>query len=184
MNRHKIFITTKEILFITGLFLVIVIFSPLQASAVMKGLSTEELVSDSELVLNGDVEKVESMWSDDGRAIISRASVIVNEVVRGKLVEERVVVEYDGGEVEDIGMRVSDVAPLIKGEKVILFLKSGKSRKASADIKRIVGKAQGKYTIGEDGIARKKGFSIVDGEKDIDNNIAADLLIDKIKKLK
>jgi hypothetical protein len=93
------------------------------------------------------------------------------------------MVEYEGGEIGDIGLRVSDQSPLIKGEKVILFLRSGKSKKEGAAY-NIVGKGQGKYVIDADGIARKGGFSIAGGKEDIDNNIPVDKLIEKINKIK
>ena len=73
--------------------------------------------------------------------------------------------------------------PLRKGEKVILFLKPGKSKKDGI-VFNIVGKGQGKYTIGNDGIARKGGFSIMSGEEVIDKNIPVEVLINKIKKVK
>ncbi len=94
-----------------------------------------------------------------------------------------ITVEYEGGEVGEMGLRVSDVAPLKTGEEVILFLKSGKS-KIEGNVYNIVANAQGKYTIGEDGIARKYGFSVISGQDKIDYSIPADELINKIKEVK
>jgi hypothetical protein len=125
--------------------------------------------------------------------------IIVDQVLKGdfKDKEKKVLVEYEGGEVDGIGMGASDVPQLEEGEEVILFLKSGKSRVAG-NVQNVVGAAQGKYSIGEDGIARKGGFSVVGPnfgkEKEgiepkkeikdiIDNDIPADKLIKKIKKI-
>ena len=70
----------------------------------------------------------------------------------------------------------------MKGEKVLLFLKAGKSKKDGAAY-NLVGKNQGKYVVTADGIARKNGFSI-EGEKEmIDNNIPVDALIEKIRRV-
>ena len=147
----------------------------------MVGLSTEELVRASEIVIEGDVEEVASQWSVDGKIIFTSATVVVRRVIRGNTVQQKVVVEYEGGEVGRVGLKVSDVVEMKKGEKVILFLKKGKSNKDGV-VFHAVGKAQGKYTVGDDGIARKKGFSLGRGEEVIDNNLPVDVLIDKIKR--
>lgn len=184
--RKGLVVKLKRNLIMMLLCLIFVHFLSSQASAIMVGLSTEELVGASEVVIRGEVEDVESHWSIDGRAIFTSASIIINNVIKGKLDKIKIVVEYEGGEIGDIGVRVSDVSPLKKGEKIILFLKSGKSKKGekNGDIHNIVGSAQGKYTIGDDGIARKSGFSVIKGKEFIDNNISVDALIDKIKGVK
>lgn len=168
------------------LFLVCEYFLSSQASAIMVGLSTEELTKASEVVLRGEVEEVEPHWSENKKTIFTSASIVISEVIKGKLEQKKIMVEYEGGEIGDIGVRVSDVSPLKKGEKVILFLKSGKSKKGerNGSVHNIVGRSQGKYTIGADGIARKSGFSIIKGQEVIDNDISADALIDKIKGVK
>ena len=75
------------------------------------------------------------------------------------------------------------MAQIGKGEKLILFLETGKSRQ-DGNVFNIVGKAQGKYTIDNNGIARKGGFSVISGEEIIDNNIPVDILINKIRNVK
>jgi hypothetical protein len=147
----------------------------------MKGLSTEELTKESEMVVIGEVKDVQSHWSNDGTTIFSSAAVVVYEIIKGRANHD-IVVEYEGGEVGEIGLKVSDVEPLKKGEKVLLFLKTGKSKK-DGNIYNIIGKSQGKYTIGEDGIARRGGFTTVSGEEVVDNNIPTEKLIDKIRKV-
>jgi len=165
---------------IVSLFTVPALFS--LAAALMIGLSTEDLTRSSDVVLQGEVVDVAAYWSEDGK-IMTRATVRKDIAVRGSITEERVVVEYEGGEIGDIGMKVSDVATLRKGEKVLLFLKSSKNRKNEA-VHSIVGKAQGKYTVGEDGIARKKGYSLESGGGVVDNDIPAERLIEKIRMVK
>ena len=92
-----------------------VMIFPSRAYSIMVGLSTEELTKGSEFIVVGKVESVESMWSKDGKTIISRAHIIINEVIKGEQSKERITVEYPGGEIGDIGLKVSDVRPLIKG---------------------------------------------------------------------
>jgi len=160
------------------------ILSPSSSFAVMKGLSTEELTAASGLVIEGEVENTEALWSKDGK-IFTRATVVVNTMIKGNISQQKIPVEYDGGEIGDIGMRVSDQAPvpLDKGEKVLLFLKAGKGKK-DGDAYNIVGKGQGKYRIDKKGIASKSGFTIAGPKGMIDNNIPVDQLIEKIRNVK
>lgn len=150
------------------------------AQAAMIGLSTEELTTESDLVVEGTVDQVNSYWSDDGKRILSSATVAVDETVRGQANQNTVTVEYEGGEVGEIGMKVSDMEPFARGERVLLFLKFHRSSKAG-DISRLVGMSQGKYAIGEDGVARKRGFSVVSGGDVVDNDIRLDTLKEKIR---
>lgn len=161
------------------LFAALYLFAP-EARSQMIGMSTQELARASSLVVVGDVEEVKSHWSDDGRRIVSRATVLVREVVRGKTVDKRITVEYPGGEIGDLGMRVSDVAPVTKGEKVLLFL-SDREERRSGPVRGLTGKGQGKYTIGADGIARKKGFSLAERGDAVDHALPLDDLIKKVK---
>ena len=156
---------------------------PIASRGVMEGLSTEDLARGSDLVVLGDVESATGKWSDDGRTIITTANVVVTEVIKGQSVRRTIDVEYPGGEVGDIGLRVSDEPAMEKGEKVILFLKHG-IRPGETRKYNMVGKGQGKYSIGPDGVARKKGFSLAGDAKQIDAEIPFDALIEKIKRVK
>ena len=163
------------------------------AYALMVGLSTEELTKGSEFIFVGKVESVESIWSKDGKTIISRAHIIINEVIKGEQSKERITVEYPGGEIGDLGLKVSDIRPLKKGEETLLFLKSKKDQRRGGEISlsmgeeevyQITGNAQGHYTIDYQGVARKGGFSLIQREDATDNNIPLNILIDKIRGVK
>ena len=174
----------RRFFIIKFLFLIMVYFLLSSSSlAVMLGLGTEELTRGSESVIIGEVEDTEAQWSKDGKTIFTKAFIVVNEIIRGRTLQKRIIIEYEGGEIGDIGLKVSDVAPLEKGERVLLFLKSGKSRD-DGFVYNIVGKAQGKYTIDKERIARKRGFSVMSGEDIIDNNIPLDELLKKIREVK
>jgi len=151
--------------------------------AVMEGLSTEDLARRSDLIVMGDVESAAARWSNDGQTIVTTAIVLVKEVIKGQPVSRKIEVEYRGGEVGDIGLRVSDEPGMDKGEKVLLFLKRG-IEPGESDKYDLVGKAQGKYSIGPDGVARKKGFSVLGDTKQIDAEVPLETLIDKIKRVK
>jgi len=163
------------------LFFMLVIFIPLHLSADMIALSTEELTQLSNSVIVGKVETTVAQWSEDGKIIITRATIQINNVIRGDLNMKQIIVEYPGGEIGDIGLKVSDVSSLKTGEEVILFL----NRKNLEDdsLFSITGNAQGHYTIGVDGIARKGAFSVIGDKSTIDNNVPVISLIQKIREI-
>lgn len=169
---------------IAFLCLMVMCFLSSQASALMIGLSTKELTKTSEIVIVGKVVKIKSYWSEDGGAIFTKAFIRVQNVIKGKVEQKKIVVEYEGGEVGEVGLAVSDMPILEKGEKVILFLESKKAKNniAIKNVYEIVGNAQGKYVVCKDGIARRGGFCAV-SEEDIidDNNVPVEELINKIK---
>jgi len=173
------FIAIKFLCFLT---IYLSLYVP-HASAIMIGLSTEDLTRASEAVIIGDIEDTESQWSEDGKTIFTSAIVLISDVFKGGKIERRITVEFEGGEVGDIGLKVSDVSLPKKGEKVILFLKSTIGEKGGI-IFNSVGKAQGKYVVGKDGIARKSGFSLLTGREAVTNNIPVNELIKKIKEVK
>ncbi len=176
---------------INMLFLFFLVASSSLALGMMIGLSTEELTISSDLIVIGSIQGVESMWSEDGKIIISRAKIIVDSVIRGRSDKRILTVEYLGGEVGDIGLQVSDVKPLKQGENLLLFLEIGKRQRLSSmplpnedTYYSIVGNAQGRYTITPQGIAKKDGFSVVKGSESIDSEIPLEALVDKIRRVK
>ena len=162
------------------LFFLIVFLS--NSSSIMLGLSTEKLTKNSDLVVEGEVEDTISEWSKNGKTIITSANIIVSNVIKGVMPYYKIIVEYEGGLIGDLGMRVSDEVQLSKGERVIIFLKEGKSKK-DGTVFKIVGKSQGKYVIDNNGVARKQGFSLVQGKEFIDNDIPVEELVEKIRRV-
>jgi len=150
------------------------------ASALMLGLSTEKLTRDADLIITGDVENTSSQWTSDKKSIMTTAVISIREIIKGKTVEKKIQVMYPGGEVGDIGMMVSDEAPLHRGERVLLYL-APEHKFSGGSAYRISGRAQGKYTIGDDLVARKHGFSVSDQDKHVDNNIQVETLKEKIR---
>ena len=161
----------------------VVIFITSPVTALMIPLSTEELTDQSELVIRVTVEDIQGKWSKKKDVIVTQVSIIIDKIYKGTLDEEKVIVEFDGGEVDGVGFGVSDTAQFTKGEEVLVFLKSGLS-KVDGFVYNLIGAAQGKYIIDEEGIAKKEGFSVfIAKEEDktlIDNNISVDTLIKKI----
>lgn len=160
--------------------LIIIICTACQSSAVMLGMSTSKLTKSADLIITGNVISTKSDWTDDKKSIYTIASVLVDEVIKGKSFSKKIKVAYEGGEVDGIGLKVTDAVSLSEGERVLLFL-SKKQNKTKEEAYKIFGNAQGKYTINNDNIAEKRGFSIASGEELIDNNLPVSDLIDKIK---
>jgi hypothetical protein len=160
----------------------LLLISASQAKAIMIGLCTEDLTRASEIIVVGEVRNVESHWNSDGTTIVTSASILVKDVVKGEQLEQMITVEYEGGEVGDIGLKVSDTVPLVTGEEVLLFLKSDQD--AGVNNYSIVGRAQGKYIISKNGIASKTGFSLTEGKEAVDNDIPLTDLIEKIRRVK
>ena len=160
--------------------LIIIVCSACKSSAVMLGMSTSNLANNADLIITGNVLNTKSDWTDDKKSIYTIATVDVDEVIKGKSFSKRIKVIYEGGEVDGIGLKLSDAVSLSEGERVLLFL-SKKQNKTKEDAYKIFSNAQGKYTINNDNIAKKSGFSIASGEVLIDNNLPVSELIDKIK---
>ena len=153
-----------------------------QSAAIMVSLSTENLTKESALIILGDVKHVKSEWGEDKKSIFTFATVAVQETIKGKAANKTLKIIYEGGEIDGIGMRVSDVAIPDVGENVLLFLKPAKTKHFETIYKN-VGKAQGQYRIDKDGIARKAEYNLEGSAKDIDNNMPIEVLIEKIKRI-
>ena len=169
---------TARIFFI----LIATFFLSQQSAAIMVSLSTENLTKESALIILGDVKQVKSEWSEDKKSIYTFATVAVRETIKGKAANKTLKIIYEGGEIDGIGMRVSDVAIPDVGENVLLFLKPAKTKQLETIYKN-VGKAQGQYRIDKDGIARKAEYNLEGSAKDIDNNMPIEVLIEKIKRI-
>jgi hypothetical protein len=164
-------------------FILIATFSLTQQSAaIMIPLTTENLTGESALIILGDVKQIKSEWGEDKKSIFTFATVAVRETIKGKVANKTLNIMYEGGEIDGIGMRVSDVAIPEVGENVLLFLKPAKTRQFETIYKN-VGKAQGQYKIDKNGIARKVGYHVEGSAKDVDNNLPIDVLIEKIKRI-
>ena len=131
------------------------------AVALMEALSISTLAKASTSIIRGEVIDTESMWNESGDEIVTRATIRVQSDFKRQVSEELVTVEYLGGEVGEIGMMVSDSPQMFAGEEVIIFLEPSEG---STDQQRfhVVGSAQGKFTLEEDGMVRTMGFTLVE----------------------
>ncbi len=124
------------------------------ATAIMVYMPIEALTRASDVVIEGEVIDTHSFWSQDGSTILTRAEIVVNEVIDGHLSQTRIAVEYEGGEVGEIGLRVSDAVTMQAGEQVVLFLKAADYASRQA-VNHVVEKVQGKFSIQSGGMAAR-----------------------------
>ena len=154
----------KNTIVIASLFLALIFFSPVSSFALMIEKSAEELAQNAKIIVQGEVRSVKSYKGING-VIYTRASVMVSDVIKGKNIKKNITVEYEGGEVGDIGMRVEDEPSLEKGERVLLFLTNSFWRK---NVYYIVGGVLGKYAICSDDTVRM-GSSCDEGDETATN---------------
>ena len=142
-------------------------------------LSLERLTMDSDAIVYGEVKTIQSQWSIDGSIILTVVTLQVHGILKGNVINDQVLIQYPGGKVGDISLQVEDTPSFQMDEKVIVFLKSIRD---VMDIKHspiialnifqafsVFGAAQGKYSIDNNQIARKWGYSLLDKEGDKDN---------------
>jgi len=142
-----------------------------QGSALVIKKSVEELTYEADAILIGEVEDIESRWNKERTLIYTYVSVSVTEYIK-RILEigepKEITVKVPGGEVGDIGLKVSDTPEFREGEEVFLFL-----RIEELPIFRIAGLFQGKYII-EDGKAKNEV---------LEREISLDIFIDQIEEI-
>ncbi len=90
-------------------------------ATVVPWMDLKEIAAKADVIVLGTVESVESGWSDDGRIIVTRATVTVERSFKGGP-RARVVVETPGGKVGDLAMVASGAPVFHAGERLVLFL--------------------------------------------------------------
>ena len=140
----------RNIIAIAFLFLALSFFSPVESLASMADIGTAELTPDAKVIVQGEVKSVK-FYKGINDIIYTRALVLVNDVIKGKVAKKNITVEYRGGEVGNLGLSIEDEPTLEKGERVILFLTNSFWRK---NVYYVVGGVLGKYAICPDDTVR------------------------------
>lgn len=97
-------------------------------------LATElkELTRGAEVILTGKVTQQASSWNEDKTRIYTRATIQVEEYIKGNNAGNTVTVKYPGGEVGEVGEIYSHMVRFEDKEEVLVFLKKDEK---SADYK-------------------------------------------------
>ena len=81
------------------------------------------LMEKASYILVGKVENIESHWDEERNSIYTYIKVYVEERIKGTIQDKYVVIKHRGGEVGNIGLRVSGEPHFLLGEKIKVFLK-------------------------------------------------------------
>jgi len=126
-----------------------------RAFASLVYMDTAELVDESDLIVVGKVDGIESFYGTDG-FIYSRAYVTVDDIVLGDRSTDVVEVVYPGGIVDGVGMATSISPVFDEGMEVVLFLKLDDEGELV-----LTNHAASKFTV-EDGIVVEEGIPLSD----------------------
>jgi hypothetical protein len=105
-----------------------------------------ELSKGADVILTGKVTQQASSWNEDRTRIYTRATIQVDEYIKGNGASNTVTVKYLGGEVGEIGEMYSHMPKFEEEEEVLVFLKKDVE---STDFKVFDG-SNGKISIVED----------------------------------
>lgn len=161
--------------------------------ALMIKFPLRKLVNGADVIILGKVKKIQCEWSIDQSIILTIATLQVHEILKGDVDNNQVLVQYPGGEVGDIGLKVTDMPSFRPKEKVLVFLKSIVNitdTKHSVTVTQnfypafqLFGSSQGKYSIDKDGIAHKSGYDLISKDYEPDKSLSLEELRAKIKKI-
>jgi hypothetical protein len=88
------------------------------------GVSEIKYLSESaDLILTGKVTQQASSWNDDKTRIYTKATIQVDEYLKGTNQGNTVTINYPGGEVGEIGEVYSHMPRFQNDEEVLVFLK-------------------------------------------------------------
>lgn len=117
-------------------------------------LTLQELATRSEIVAVGSIAGLRSEWNNDKSRIITRATLRVDEYVKGDPGQKTITLVYPGGEVGREGEVYSHIATFQNDEEVMVF--AGKDQEGNF---RVTGGDQGKMKINKDNASGKKMVS-------------------------
>ena len=143
---------SKKNAIIAFFLLSLVIFVPIKSFAVTNDFEDSEmfnedsakiLIKEAKVIIKGEVKNVKySRGIND--VVYTKASILVDEIIKGKVAKKNITVEYREGKADDFGLFTEENPSLEQEEKVILFLTNSFWRK---NIYYIVGGASGKYAV-------------------------------------
>ncbi len=113
------------------------------APALMVEVPLDRLITSSDAVVRAKVTGLESRWTADQSTIVTDVTLSIEESWAGDLaVGARLVLQVEGGEVGDIGIRSEHQPVFSPGEETVLFLKATSNARL-----RVNAVEQGKYTV-------------------------------------
>ena len=188
-SGHNGFLFSIKLLFF---ILISVIFISSAGYSLMIKLSLERLSCDSDTIVLGEVIDIECHWSMDRSTIVTIVTLQVQRMIKGGLHGDQILIQYPGGEIGDIGLRVSDMPDFHLRERTLVFLETITDKNDLRNSLRIAmnfwpaftvfGAAQGKYSIDSKETAKKGGYTLISEELDEDKMLSLETLIARIQK--
>lgn len=172
-------------------FIILVFCSLSLSKALMIKLSLAKLSIKADAIVLGEIKEIRSQWSIDKSIIMTIVTLQIHEILKGDIDNYQLLIQFPGGEVGDIGLKVSDMPSFKQNEIVLIFLKSisdPTDTKNSPMIAlnflpsfNVFGGAQGKYSIDSNGIAHKSGYRLISKDQEREKSISLENLKAKIK---
>ncbi|MHA2100936.1 MAG: hypothetical protein ACW99A_19865 [Candidatus Kariarchaeaceae archaeon] len=130
------------------LLLILFLFFGLNINSLSQQLSTEinALTKGADVILTGKVTQQAASWNENKTRIYTRATIQVDEYIKGNSAGSTVTVKYLGGEVGEIGEMYSHMPRFEDNEEVLVFLKKDEK---SSEFKVFNGE-NGKISVIED----------------------------------
>jgi len=113
------------------------------AASVVPYMGLEDLEAQGQVVVLGEVRSVASMMSEDGRIIVTRATVRVERSLKGGPRAE-ITIEVPGGTLNGTTLVASGAPRFTEGERVVLFLEEVHGRYG------VAGWNQGRFSVRRD----------------------------------
>ncbi len=158
-----------------------------ESRALMVEISIADLVRQSSAIVIGHVQKTESFWRD-GR-IYTHATIARKESLLGLPDNATFVVEVPGGEVGEIGLKVSDMPAFAPGMEVFLFLRGtdrhvpSPASSIGLPVCSVVGQAQGQYIISSSGTVRRPACALLNAKTPAGDEVPVAALIATVRTL-
>lgn len=135
------------------LSLLVIGLIPSPGKALILEFPLSELVAQSDVVVRGAVTRTECRWGapdwdPNATIILTDATVTVTNLLKGATDRSEVIVETEGGEIGDLGLKVEDMPQFQTGEDVIVFLGPENGRA----VRSVTGFYTGKYTSSDGSI--------------------------------
>ncbi len=127
--------------------LVVLGSEPASATLVLQR-TTQQLGSDSDVVVQGTVEAVQPFWNAEGTRILTAIDIRVETAHKGAPAQTIRVVQM-GGTLDGMRMTVAGALQWTPGEEILVFLES------SQDSYRVAGFTQGKFSLERDPATRE-----------------------------
>ena len=116
-----------------------------QAYTQSRANDADELTNRAGVVAVGKVTSLRSEWSDDRRRIVTRATVAVDEYLKGEQPQRSLVITIPGGEIDGVGEIYSHTARFKKDEQIVVFAVADNQGRL-----KVVGGDEGKMTVARD----------------------------------